>query len=64
MTQSFKLYLFDTGLLRQLSGLILKVFCKNDFSFKSALAENFVLQQIIDKFIIEQDITMKANYGN
>lgn len=51
---SFKLYLFDTGLLRQLSGIDAKsILLKTDFAFKGALAENFVLQQIIDKFIIE-----------
>lgn len=51
---AFKLYLFDTGLLRQISGIDAQsIIIKTDFTFKGVLAENFVLQQIIDEFIIE-----------
>jgi uncharacterized protein len=51
---SFKLYLFDTGLLKQIAGIDNEtILLKTDFAFKGALAENFVLQQIIDKFLIE-----------
>lgn len=51
---SFKLYLFDTGLLKQIAGIDNEtILFKTDFAFKGALAENFVLQQVIDKFIIE-----------
>lgn len=51
---AFKLYLFDTGLLKQLAGIENKsILLKTNFSFKGAIAENFVLQQIIDKFNVE-----------
>lgn len=51
---AFKLYLFDTGLLKQLARIDNEsIILKTDFAFKGALAENFVLQQIIDKFNVE-----------
>lgn len=52
--EAFKLYFFDTGLLKYMSGTDNKaILIKSDFQFKGALAENFVLQQLIDKFDIE-----------
>lgn len=46
--------MFDTGLLKQLAGIENKsILLKTNFSFKGAIAENFVLQQIIDKFNVE-----------
>lgn len=44
---SFKLYMFDTGLLKCMAGIDNSaILLKSDFQFKGALAENFVLQQI------------------
>jgi hypothetical protein len=44
---SFKLYMFDTGLLKCMAGIDNgAILLKSDFQFKGALAENFVLQQI------------------
>ena len=50
----FKLFLFDTGLLKHMAGIdnsaiILKV----DYQFKGPLTENFVLQHLIGQFEVE-----------
>ncbi len=51
---AFKLYLFDTGLLKQMAGVENSfILLKSDYQFKGALAENFVLQQIKNQFDIE-----------
>ncbi len=51
---AFKLYFFDTGLLRRMAGITNdKIVLEKDFSFKGSLTENFVLQQIKDLFDIE-----------
>lgn len=50
----FKLYLFDTGLLKQMAGVDNSaILLKSDFQFKGALAENFVLQQMKGQFETE-----------
>lgn len=50
---SFKLYLFDTGLLKYKAGIEnSSILLKTDYQFKGALAENFVLQQLKEKFEI------------
>lgn len=43
----FKIYLFDTGILKQMAGVGNKaILLDEDFQFKGALAENFILQQL------------------
>lgn len=43
----FKLYLFDTGLLKYMAGIDNgAILLKSDYPFKGALTENFVLQQL------------------
>lgn len=43
----FKLYLFDTGLLKCMAGIDNSaILLKSDYQFKGALTENFVLQQL------------------
>lgn len=50
----FKLYLFDTGLLKQMAGIDNSaILLKSDFQFRGALTENYVLQQIKDQFETE-----------
>ncbi len=50
----FKLYMFDTGLLKQMAGIDnAGILLKSDFQFKGALAENYVLQQLKDQFPTE-----------
>jgi hypothetical protein len=47
----FKLFLFDTGLLKHMAGVDnAAILLKNDFQFKGALVENFVLQQLQGQF--------------
>ena len=49
----FKLYLFDTGLLKYKAGIEnSSILLKTDYQFKGALVENFVLQQLKEKFEI------------
>ncbi len=51
---AFKLYLFDTGLLKQMAGIENSfVLLKSDYQFKGALVENFVLQQIKNQFEVD-----------
>ena len=48
----FKLYFFDTGLLKQMAGLDNQaVLLEGNFQFKGVLAENFVLQQLLESSI-------------
>lgn len=50
----FKLFLFDTGLLKQMAGIDnAAILLKQDYQFKGALTENFVLQQLKQVFEIE-----------
>lgn len=45
--ESFKLYMFDTGLLKCMAGVDNgALLLKSDFQFKGPLVENFVLQQL------------------
>ena len=47
----FKLFLFDTGLLKHMAGIDNSaILLKSDYQFKGALTENFVLQQLQGQF--------------
>jgi hypothetical protein len=49
----FKLFLFDTGLLKHMAGIDNSaILLKTDYQFKGALTENFVLQQLRSQFEI------------
>ncbi len=48
---SFKLFLFDTGLLKHMAGIDNSaILLKSDYRFKGPLAENYVLQQLQGQF--------------
>ena len=50
----FKLFLFDTGLLKHMAGIDNSaILLKSDYQFKGALTENFVLQQLQSQFDVE-----------
>ncbi len=50
----FKLFMFDTGLLKAMSGVDNNaIMLKEDFQFKGPLMENFVLQQLKGQFDVE-----------
>ena len=50
----FKLFVFDTGLLKQMAGLDNSaILLKNDYQFKGPLTENYVLQQLRGQFDVE-----------
>ena len=50
----FKLFLFDTGLLKHMAGVDNSaILLKSDYQFKGALTENFVLQQLREQFEVE-----------
>ena len=50
----FKLFLFDTGLLKFMAGIDnAAILLESDYSFKGPLTENFILQQLQGQFIIE-----------
>jgi len=50
----FKLFLFDTGLLKHMAGIDnAAILLKSDYQFKGALTENFVLQQLRGQFDVE-----------
>jgi hypothetical protein len=50
----FKLFLFDTGLLKHMAGIDNSaILLKTDYQFKGPLTENFVLQQLRGQFEIE-----------
>lgn len=47
----FKLFLFDTGLLKHLAGIENgSILLKSDYQFKGQLTENYILQQMISQF--------------
>ena len=51
---NFKLFLFDTGLLKRMAGIDNSaVLLKSDYQFKGPLTENFVLQQLQGQFDVE-----------
>lgn len=50
----FKLFLFDTGLLKQMAGIDNSaILLKMNYQFKGPLTENYVLQQLKGKFDVE-----------
>lgn len=50
----FKLFLFDTGLLKYMAGIDNSaILLKSDYQFKGQLTENFVLQQLRGQFDVE-----------
>ena len=50
----FKLFVFDTGLLKQMAGIDNSaILLKSDYQFKGQLTENYVLQQIKGQFDVE-----------
>ncbi|MDR1299710.1 MAG: ATP-binding protein [Oscillospiraceae bacterium] len=50
----FKLFLFDTGLLKHMAGIDnAAIVLKSDYQFKGPLTENFVLQQLRGQFEVE-----------
>ncbi len=50
----FKLFVFDTGLLKQMAGIDNSaILLKNDYQFKGPLTENYVLQQLRGQFDVE-----------
>ncbi len=50
----FKLFLFDTGLLKQMAGVDNSaILLKMNYQFKGALTENYVLQQLKGQFDVE-----------
>ena len=53
-TDQFKLYLFDTGLLKHMAGIDNSaILLKSDYQFKGPLTENYVLQQLRGQFDVE-----------
>lgn len=52
--EHFKLFMFDTGLLKHMAGIDNKaILLKTDYQFKGALTENYVLQQLRGQFEVE-----------
>ena len=50
----FKLFAFDTGLLKQMAGIDNSaILLKSDYQFKGPLTENYVLQQLRGQFDVE-----------
>ncbi len=50
----FKLFLFDTGLLKHMAGIDNSaILLKTDYQFKGPLTENYVLQQLRGQFAVE-----------
>ncbi len=50
----FKLFLFDTGLLKHMAGIDNSaILLKSDYQFKDPLTENYVLQQLRGQFEVE-----------
>lgn len=52
--ECFKLFVFDTGLLKQMAGIDNSaILLKTDYQFKGPLTENFILQQLRGQFEVE-----------
>ena len=52
--EQFKLFLFDTGLLKYMAGIDNSaILLKSDYQFKGPLTENYVLQQLRGQFAVE-----------
>ena len=50
----FKLFLFDTGLLKHMAGIDNSaILLKSDYQFKGVLTENYILQQLQGQFDVE-----------
>lgn len=50
----FKLFMFDTGLLKHMAGIDNKaILLQSDYQFKGPLTENYVLQQLKGKILVE-----------
>ena len=50
----FKLFVFDTGLLKQMAGVDNSaILLKTDYQFKGPLTENYILQQLRGQFEVE-----------
>ncbi len=53
-TDQFKLFVFDTGLLKHMAGIDnAAILLKSDYQFKGPLTENYVLQQLKGQFDVE-----------
>jgi len=60
---AFKLYLFDTGLLKHMAGIPNEYIILNkDFQFKGALTENFVVQEINSNWAVAGASRTSLNY--
>jgi predicted AAA+ superfamily ATPase len=60
----FKLFLFDTGLLKHMAGIDNSaILLKSDYQFKGALTENFVLQQLHGQFDVDPRFFMDGRVG-
>ena len=58
----FKLFVFDTGLLKQMAGIDNRaILLKSDYQFKGPLTENFVLQQLHGQFEVEAHYFQNKN---
>lgn len=61
---SFKLFVFDTGLLKQMAGIDNgAILLKTDYQFKGQLTENYVLQQLKGQFDIAPRYFSDKNAG-
>ena len=50
----FKLFVFDTGLLKHMAGIDNSaILLKTDYQFKGPLTENYILQQLRGQFEVE-----------
>jgi len=59
----FKLFLFDTGLLKFMAGIDnAAILLKSDYQFKGALTENYVVQQLLHQFSISPRFYATKNY--
>lgn len=60
---SFKLFVFDTGLLKQMAGIDNSaILLKSNFQFKGPLTENYVLQQLKGQF--DSEISYYSDKNN
>jgi len=59
----FKLFLFDTGLLKQMAGIDnASILLKSSYQFKGPLTENFILQQLKGQFDVDLHYYSDKNY--
>lgn len=59
----FKLFLFDTGLLKQMAGIDnASILLKSSYQFKGPLTENFILQQLKGRFDVDLHYYSDKNY--